>query len=154
MGAYDRDYRRVHAAYTVDSLPRAVVGRVIGAQRDLWGGSAWRPPLLLFFLVGLAALDRRGWLAMAWAPALLLVYLVYAHPPQWGVYYHEAHPVLAFATALGLWRALAWLATGSCPGGSLAGSAATQAKPGPGATLELLRPDRPTPAQRDVPGLF
>jgi hypothetical protein len=113
MIAYDRDYRRVHIAYTLDSLPRAVIGRVVGAQRDLWGGSDWRPPLLLFFLAGLAALDRRGWFAMAWAPALLLVYLAYAHPPQWGVYYHEVHPALAFVTALGLWRALSWLAAGS-----------------------------------------
>jgi len=113
MVVYDHDYRSVHAAHTLASLPGAIVWRVIGAQRDLWGGSPWRPPLLLFSLVGLAALDRRGWFAVAWAPALLLAYLAYAHPPQWGVYYHEVHPVLAFVTALGLWRALAWLATGS-----------------------------------------
>ncbi len=113
MAAYDRDYRQVHLAHTIDSLPRAIVARLAGAQRDVWGGSAWRPPLLLLFFGGLAALDRRGWFAMAWAPALLLVYLPFAHPPQWGVYYHDVHPVLAFVTALGLWRALAWLATGS-----------------------------------------
>jgi hypothetical protein len=113
MVVYDRDYRSVHEAHAAASVPGAIVWRAVGAQRDLWGGSPWRPPLLLFFIAGLAALDRRGWFAMAWAPALLGVYLVYAHPPQWGVYYHEVHPVLAFVTGLGLWRTLTWLGAGS-----------------------------------------
>jgi hypothetical protein len=43
---------------------------------------------------------------VAWALGPFLVYLVYAHPPHWAVYYHEVNPILAFVTALGVWRAL------------------------------------------------
>jgi hypothetical protein len=113
MARYDRGYRQVHLAYTPGALPRALVDRAVGAGRELWGGSAWRPPLVLFFLLGLPSLDRRGWLAMAWVAALFLVYLAYAHLAYWAIYYHEAHPMLAFVTALGLLRLMGWLATGS-----------------------------------------
>jgi hypothetical protein len=63
--------------------------------------------LALFLAIGLLCLDRRGWFAAAWALAPFLAYLPYAHPPHWAVYYHEVQPILAFVTALGLWRTLA-----------------------------------------------
>jgi hypothetical protein len=113
MALFDQGNRQVHLAYTPGALPRALVERVVGAGRELWGGAAWRPPLLLFFLLGLPFLDRRGWFAAAWVAALFLVYLAYAHVPYWAVYYHETYPMLSFVTALGLLRTVGWLATGS-----------------------------------------
>jgi hypothetical protein len=113
MVVFDLQYRQMHVGYTLDSLPAVLLARVNLVRGELWGGPPWRAPLVLFFFIGLAALDRRGWFAMAWPPALLAAYAVYSHLPQWGVYYHEVHPALAFVTALGLWRTLEWLASGS-----------------------------------------
>jgi hypothetical protein len=110
MATFDLDYRRIHAAYTPGIVPQALLWRMVGAGRELWGGSPWRPPLLVFFVLGLLALDRRGRFALAWVLALFLVYLTYAHVPYWAVYYHEAYPILAYVTALGLARALQRLA--------------------------------------------
>jgi hypothetical protein len=104
MVVFDRDYRRVHQAHTLERLPGALVGRLAGAGREMWGASAWRAPLVIFFLAALPALDRRGWFGLACVILLFAAHLAYAHPVQWAVYYHEGQAVLAFVTAYGLWR--------------------------------------------------
>ncbi len=106
MRVYNEGFRRIHDAHSVAGLPSALLRRLAGAGREAWGGAAWRAVLVAFFALGLVALDRRGWFAVAWALGPFLVYLAYAHPPHWAVYYHEVHPILAFVTALGAWRAL------------------------------------------------
>jgi hypothetical protein len=78
---------------------------VVAAGKEMWGGSGWRGPLVVFFVVGLWGLDRRGWFALASVLLLFVVYLAYAHPPQHAVYYHEGQGVLAFVTACGVSRA-------------------------------------------------
>lgn len=107
MLLFAEGYKAEHRAHTLESLPRALAGRLLGAGRELTGGARWRSVLALFLVIGLLCLDRRGWFAVAWALAPFLAYLLYAHPPHWAVYYHEIHPILAFVTALGLWRSAA-----------------------------------------------
>jgi hypothetical protein len=106
MAAADLNYRRIHAAHTAESLPRAFVERIVAAAREVYGGSAWRVTLAVFALVGLFALDARGRFALVWTLALFVSYLVYAHPLDWLVYYYEVHAFFAFAAALGLWTVL------------------------------------------------
>jgi 4-amino-4-deoxy-L-arabinose transferase-like glycosyltransferase len=106
MALFAEGYQAEHRAHTVGSLPGALGLRLLGAGREMWGGARWRVALALSLGIGLLCLDRRGWFALAWALAPFLAYLLYAHPPHWAVYYHEIQPVLAFVTALGLWRAL------------------------------------------------
>lgn len=106
MALFSAGFRADHRAHTPQSLPRALGGRLHGAGRELWGGARWRAVLALFGAIGFLGLDRRGWFAVLWALAPFAAYLLYAHPPHWAVYYHETQPVLAFLTALGLWRAL------------------------------------------------
>ena len=105
MLAFDRGYRLLHQAYTPERLPRALRERLEGAGKEMWGGSDWRAPLVIFFVAGLWGLDRRGWFALACVLLLFVVHLAYAHPPQHAVYYHEGQGVLAFVTACGVWRA-------------------------------------------------
>lgn len=128
MRAYDASSRLTHGAHQAAGLPGALLGRLVGAGRETWGGAAWRAPLVLFFALGLLALDRRGWFALAWAFGPFVVYLAYAHPPHWAVYYHEVHPILAFVTALGVRRALDRFTFGSWrsrePGSRIAPAAA------------------------------
>jgi hypothetical protein len=105
MRVFDEGGRATHRAHTLAGLPNAFVARLREAGREEWGYSTWRPILLGFFALGLLGLDRRGWFAMACAASPFVVYLAYAHPPNWAVYYHEVHPILAFVTALGIVRA-------------------------------------------------
>ena len=108
MIAFAEGYRADHAAHTVSSLPRTLGLRLLGAGREMWGGAGWwRPALPVFLAIGLLCLDGRGWFAVSWALSPFLAYLLYAHPPYWAVYYLEIQPILAFVTALGLWRSLA-----------------------------------------------
>ena len=105
MLAFDRGYRLLHQAYTPERLPWALRDRVAAAGKEMWGGSDWRAPLVIFFVAGLWGLGRRGWLALTCVLLLFVIHLAYAHPPQHAVYYHEGQAVLAFVTACGVWRA-------------------------------------------------
>jgi hypothetical protein len=112
MEAFANGYRPWHAAYTPSAVPSALVQRVVAVGQEMWGGPRWRAPLLLFFVLALPFLPGPARFALAWTASLFACHLVYVHPPVWAIYYHETHPILAFVTAYGLWRVLAWLATG------------------------------------------
>ena len=106
MRVFDEQFRAMHGAYTVAALPRNLAERVRAAGNELFGGSRWRPFLLVFFVVGLVALGSRGWFAVSWVPALFLVYLAFAHETSWAVYYYEIQAIPAYVAALGLVRVL------------------------------------------------
>jgi hypothetical protein len=110
--AYASDYRPLHAAYTPSAVPSVLVERLVAVGKEMWGGPAWRAPLLGFFVLALPLLPGPARFALAWPASLLLLHLAYVHVPFWALYYQEIHPVLAFVTAFGVWRALAWLNTG------------------------------------------
>ena len=104
LARVDADWRRVHAMHTVERLPVTTGFRLLAIGRGSWGG--WRAALVLFFAAGLAALSGAGWLAVASGALLLGAHLAFAHPALWWPYYLELLPVLAFVTAVGVWRLL------------------------------------------------
>jgi len=108
MQRLDGHFREMHRKHTVEALPGTCWERLLGLARDFWSG--WRFPLLLFAVAGLFALPAEGWFALASSALLFLGHLFYAQPPGWTLYYLEALPALAFATAHGLWRALFFFA--------------------------------------------
>lgn len=152
MRVYDLGFRQTHGAHTVAGLPGTLLRRLAGAGREAWGGTAWRAVLVAFFALGLVALDRRGWFAVAWAASPFLVYLAYAHPPHWAAYYHETQTILAFVTALGIWRALATIVSASwrprdldsrrleLPGAAVAALVFSLGLADVAATIEQVRP--------------
>ncbi len=106
MIPYDDHYRRIHAAHTLESLPRIALGRLQETGGEIWGGVPWREPLVVFFFLGLLALPRPAYFGLASTIALLAAYLVYAHPLDWMIYYYEANAFLALAVALGVVKTL------------------------------------------------
>jgi hypothetical protein len=106
MRAYDRSFRPIHAAHTLERLPQTALGRLLATGREVWGVGSWREPLVVFFLLGLLAPSGPAAFGLASTIALFAAYLVYAHPLDWLVYYYEVHAFLAFAVALGLWKTL------------------------------------------------
>jgi hypothetical protein len=111
MQRFDADMRKIFRDHTTN-LPRQLVDRLVFAGSELWGAPG-RGALPLFLLIGLFGLDPRGRFAMAWVLSPFAWYAAFGHPPNWAVYYHEAHTILAFVVALGLCRSLSFLATGS-----------------------------------------
>jgi hypothetical protein len=102
--------------------------RTLLLLRDSFGG--WRLPFAFAFLLGLWALGAAGWFALGTSGLLIVAYLSQAHTSDWVVYYLETMPVIAFAAALGVARAVRvmehaergvprWLA----PAAALAGAA-------------------------------
>jgi len=73
---------------------------------------SWRLSLVICFLIGLAAIGAPGWLALGTGLLLIVSYGVQAHSPDWTLYYLEALPALAYATACGARRVLALSSTG------------------------------------------
>ena len=39
MIGYDRTYRAIHGAHTVEDLPAAALGRALGIGREIWGAA-------------------------------------------------------------------------------------------------------------------
>ena len=96
-------------------VPRALLGSsvailVLGALLNTQGQTAGGPVVV-------------SWVAVAWALGPFLVYLAYAHPPHWAAYYHETQTILAFVTALGIWRALTTIVSASWRSRNLLGRA-------------------------------
>ncbi len=115
MVAYDATYKRIHGAHTLADLPETALRRLWATGRVFLGDGVWRAPLGVFLLLGLALLRGPALFGLASTASLYAAYLLYAHPTDWMIYYCEAHAFLAFAIALGLWRALVWLLDARAP---------------------------------------
>jgi hypothetical protein len=107
MARYGEWFLGLHAAHTIEAVPRDLRDRLRGIASDTWGERSW--PLGIFALAGLVALPAEGAFALATGALLLLFYIPFAHPWPWSVYYLEAQPPLAFVTALGIWAVVCWI---------------------------------------------
>lgn len=103
------EFDSLHVAHTPASLPATFGARAGAVFSDQYGG--WRAILAPLALVGMLSGIPAVAFALATALAVMLGYLGYAHQPYWSVYYLELLPVLSFVTALGLGRAMRWLAS-------------------------------------------
>jgi hypothetical protein len=97
----------IHEAHTVDALPGTVLARVKLILHSTWG-SWWviLAPLAAIALVGLSA---EAGFALVSAALIVFGYLLYAHPPEWVLYYMEVQEVVVMITALGMWKLIQWL---------------------------------------------
>jgi hypothetical protein len=98
-------FRPVHAEYVQSELGDALVQRLYQAALDVWRG-----PRMVLAIAALAALPLIGveaGFALASTLTLAVFYLSFAHSPYWTIYYSETLPVLAFVSALGIWRLVA-----------------------------------------------
>ena len=100
----DGSFYEEHRIHTLTSLPGTLLARARMVGRDMWYD--WRGGLALIALVGLVGAPPALWVGLGALAVQLLLYLLYAHPARWSLYYIEALPVLAFATALGVLRVL------------------------------------------------
>jgi hypothetical protein len=100
----DGSFYEEHRLHTLISLPATAVSRAGMIGRDMWYD--WRGGLAVVALVGLVSAPPALWVGLGALAVQLLCYLLYAHPSRWTLYYMEALPVLAFATALGILRFL------------------------------------------------
>jgi hypothetical protein len=97
--------RAVHEAYVPAAVPSALVQRM--AALLISYGTGWRLAIVVFLfasLIGVSGLTR---LCIAACASLLAAHLVFAHPPEWIVYYAELLPILHFLAAGALMRLLA-----------------------------------------------
>jgi hypothetical protein len=108
MATTNLSFREEHRAHTVAALPFTLSKRLRMIARDMWYD--WRLGLAPFALLALTVLPVAAWFAVATLAAHVALYLLYAHPAFWTVYYLESEPVLAFVTAFGVARVLAWAA--------------------------------------------
>jgi len=102
MVSFAASQRVFRAGHTVDTLPSQLASRLIAIFGDEWGD--WRRILAPFALISLIAIGSELRLALVSVGVVILGFLLYGYDPQWTAYYVELYPVLAFATALGLWR--------------------------------------------------
>ena len=101
VGEWSRD---LHARYTLRSVPRAFVERLIAIL--VWCSDGWRLALGVFILAGVrhaSGVERAGVVTVV---LLLLAYLSFAHPPMWIVYYLEVLPIFYFLAAREMGRLL------------------------------------------------
>jgi hypothetical protein len=108
MARYGEEYRAMHAAHTLLSVPRAVIARLWQIASDTWGNTRW--PLALLALLGLFVVPQEGLFALGTCGLLLLSHLPFAHPSDWSVYYLELQAPLAFVGALGFWAVVVLIA--------------------------------------------
>jgi len=94
--------RGFYAKHTVEALPALAATRLGAILVDAFGG--WRSPLAPFVVVGLIGVGAEFGFALVTVTLVFAGFLLYGYDPSWTAYYVEMYPVLAFATALGLWR--------------------------------------------------
>jgi hypothetical protein len=110
------EFRQTHEAHTLASLPGQ-----LWARAKMVAGGTWhnqRVGLLPFVALGIITMPLAVAFAFGSGLLLLIAYALYAHPPDWTVYYLEFLPVLALVTALGLWRAITFIQDRFGPAGS------------------------------------
>ncbi len=108
MARYGEEYRAMHAAHTLRSIPGTAILRLRQIASDTWGGTLW--PLAPLALLGLFVVPREGLFALGTCGLLLLSHLPFAHPSYWSVYYLELQAPLAFVGALGSWAVVVLIA--------------------------------------------
>lgn len=119
--------REVHAAHTVEALPRTAAERGLQVALGVW--DTWRVALAPAAIVGLFFLGGAGWVAVGSSLLLFLGYLLWGHESTWSLYYVELVPGLEFLTACGVWAILARIAGRGRPDDGRAAVAALAAVP-------------------------
>ena len=95
-----------HARHTIGALPHTARERLTMIAHDAW--YEWRGGLTVFAMLGMLMLPAEALVVLTAFALQFLLYLSYAHPARWTIYYVEGAPILAFMTAVGVARALAW----------------------------------------------
>jgi len=93
-----------HASYTPVTLPAQLMHRFTRIVGDVWGD--WRVVFVPIALLGFVALPLEFSFGLMSGVIVIGGYLLYAHRPQWTMYYLELYPLFAFAMALGIWRVI------------------------------------------------
>lgn len=99
-----------HEAQQPHRLARTVYDRLAAVTADLWRGP--QLVLLVFFIIGLLAMNRAMQVGLASVVLLLLARLPYAQDPRWTLPYLPVATVVAAITACGVWRTLVAVANG------------------------------------------
>ena len=100
-------FRAIHEQHTLEAAPAHLVTQLVALARDLWGD--WRFPLGFLAVLGLVAIQAELGFALISCAVVVAGYMLYAHPAIWTLYYVEVYPVLAYVTALGIWRLFEFL---------------------------------------------
>jgi 4-amino-4-deoxy-L-arabinose transferase-like glycosyltransferase len=98
---YTEHFRPFHAAHQPANLPTVLGTRLTKIANDAWSG---RVALMVLAGVGVLTMSAEVAVAAVCALALFAAYAFKPHEPIWTLYYFEAQPIIAFLTALGLWR--------------------------------------------------
>ena len=101
VGDWSRD---LHARYTLRSVPRAFIERLVAIL--FWCSDGWRLALGVLILAGVRHASGVARVGVTTVALLLLAYLSFAHPPMWIVYYFEVLPILYFLAAREIGRLL------------------------------------------------
>jgi hypothetical protein len=102
MEAANAEFQTIHREHTLSALPQTLTKRVLAIGTHVWRGS--RAVLVPFAIVAIVVVCAEGAFALLSALLLVGIYLLYAHPPEWTLYYLEILPLLAFLSALGVVR--------------------------------------------------
>jgi hypothetical protein len=102
MAALGRAAISLHAAHQPAALPGIFLRRTLFLVQTL--GEQWRGFLIVLFLLGACRSEWPVRFASASALALLAAYLIFAHSPNWTVYYVEIFPVFFFVAVHELFR--------------------------------------------------
>lgn len=100
-------YLPIHQAHTVEALPATLRDRVKLILQSTWG--SWWVALAPLAAIALIGLTAEAGFALVSFVLLVLAYLLFAHPPEWVLYYLEAQQVVVMITAVGIWRLIQWL---------------------------------------------
>jgi len=89
--------RELHDQYQPSTVPLAFAQRVAGVL--MWYGAGWRLAIAALLLASLVRARGAARFTAAASACLVAAYLVFAHPPDWTVYYVELLPGLHFLAA-------------------------------------------------------
>jgi len=98
--AVGKEFHTLHAEHMAQGMPRTVAARAYESARQ--AASGWRGILTIMALVGLWA---GGWsmtVPVATVCLQFLLYGLYAHRPEWTLYYLELFPILSVLIAAGI----------------------------------------------------
>jgi hypothetical protein len=153
MQKFRTEFLPQHEAHRPARLPGMLAERVKWIAITFWGEAGLRWLLLPLGLLGMVFLPRPARLALATSALLVLIYLSIAARARWTVYYLEAMPVLALATAVGALGAARRLSTLGGRGDGLTGGLvlAGLVVAVPGTVTRLVRAQQAQEDLRAVP---